>query len=275
MTETGATEFLANLSAGMVVLIALALTIARVFLVRPALSTAGSGRAVAGGGSGDISPFARGIAELLESFIIAGVLVFLIIRPFFVQAFYIPSESMEPTLLGHNAGPSPSGDNHLDTVHDHIFVNKLIYRVAEPQHGDIIVFRAPKNADMESINRGREPVENVLIKRLIGVPGDTIEVKANTVYRNGKPLNEPFSKEGIVPQGARYVIKEEMEEPRNSNIRYGVGEPLKLGPDELFVMGDNRNDSNDSRYWGVLKRDRVIGKAMFIFMPFSRIRVLH
>lgn len=272
----GATEILANLSAGMVVLIALGLTVARLLLVRPILTLSASERAASGRIEAELSPFARGIAELLESFIIAGVLVFLIIRPFFVQAFFIPSESMEPTLLGHNAGPSPSGDNHAETVHDHIFVNKLIYRLGEPQRSDIIVFRAPKNADMESINRGREPQENVLIKRLIGVPGDTIEIKNGAVYRNGEKLNEPVAdKSGNPPPGAPYSIKELMRETEPESARFGVGEPLKLGSDELFVMGDNRNDSNDSRYWGILKRDRVIGKAMFIFLPVNRIRVLH
>ncbi|MCS6775956.1 MAG: signal peptidase I [Chloroherpetonaceae bacterium] len=271
MGETGATEFLANLSAGMVVTIAFVLTIARVILVRPALSLASADR----NGAVELSPFARGLAELLESFIIAGVLVFLIIRPFFVQAFYIPSESMEPTLLGHNAGPSPSGEVHAETVHDHIFVNKLIYRFREPQHGDIIVFRAPRNADMEAINRGREPQENVLIKRLIGLPGDTIEIKGGKVYRNGTALNEPVAdKDGNPPPGARYAIKEPMRMQEPESARFGVGEPLKLGPNELYVMGDNRNDSNDSRYWGTLKRDRVIGKAMCIFLPLNRIRIL-
>jgi signal peptidase I len=273
MNETGATEFLANLSASMVVLIALGLTIARLLLIRPALSLSAGERATAGRIEAEISPFARGIAELLESFIIAGVLVFLIIRPFFVQAFFIPSESMEPTLLGHNAGRNISGDTHTDTVHDHIFVNKLIYRFGEPQHGDIIVFRAPKVADQESLDKRKPQQENVLIKRLIGLPNDTIEIKGGKVYRNGQPLNEPANADGIVPPGAQYVIKEPMD-PERESAKWAVGEELKLGPDELFVMGDNRNDSNDSRYWGILKRDRVIGKAMFIFLPFSRIRVL-
>lgn len=271
----GATEILANLRAEMVVLIALCLTVARLLLVRPALTLPSSERAIAGRIESAISPFARGIAELLESFIIAGVLVFLIIRPFFVQAFFIPSESMEPTLLGHNAGPSPSGEIHTDTVHDHIFVNKMIYRLREPQRGDVIVFRAPKNADMEAINRGREPQENVLIKRLVAIPGDTVEIKNGAVYINGEKQNEPVAdKSGNPPPGAPYAIKEAMRETEPESAHYGVGEPLKLGPDELFVMGDNRNDSNDSRYWGILKRDRVMGKAMFIFLPVNRIRVL-
>lgn len=250
-TDTGATEFLANLSVGTIAAIALALTILRLVLLRPT-APALPGRPP------EIPAYARSIAEILESLIIAGVLVFLIIRPFFVQAFYIPSESMEPTLLGHTEG----SNGHNDTVHDHIFVNKLIFRYSDPQFRDIIVFRAPKEADAESLSLGRPQQENVLIKRLIGLPGDTIEVKNGAVYRNGQKLDEPY-------------IKEKMDDPQPPKACYGVEKPLKLGPDELFVMGDNRNDSNDSRFWGPLKRDRVIGKANLIFWPVNRVRMLH
>lgn len=244
--EIGATEWLANLSVGYVVLAALVLTVVRLALIRSR------------------APAARSVAELAESLLVAGVLVFLIIRPFFLQAFYIPSPSMEPTLLGHDAGDDFRTNTHYtDTVHDHIFVNKLIYRLRMPQHGDIIVFRAPKEADFENGQR----YENVLIKRLIGLPGDTIEVKPDAggvmrVWRNGKPLHEPY-------------LAEEMDSVQPDNARYGVGEPLKLGPGQLFVMGDNRNHSNDSRFWGPLALNRVMGKAMFIFWPPGRIRILH
>jgi signal peptidase I len=250
-TDTGATEFLANLSIGTVVLIALALTVIRLVLLRPSAPSA-PGRAP------EIPAFARGFAEILESLIIAGILVFLIIRPFFVQAFYIPSESMEPTLLGHSAG----FNGHEDTVHDHIFVNKLIYRYSDPKFRDIIVFKAPKSADAESAYKGLPQQENVLIKRLIGVPGDTIEVKDGAVYRDGQKLVEPY-------------IKEPMSPVPLPGAKYGVDQPLHLGPNQLFVMGDNRNDSNDSRYWGPLERSRVIGKASVIFWPINRIRILH
>jgi|SRR5579872_2685321 len=258
-TDTGVGEIFASLSVGMITLIALALTMLRVLLL--------SLKAPQPGKKDDVHPYARAVAEILESLIIAGVLVFLIIRPFFVQAFFIPSESMELTLLGHDAGPQ-----HADTVHDHIFVNKLVYRYSEPKHGDIIVFRAPPEADGEHINPA-EKKENVLIKRLIGVPGDRIEVKqsghlktkdgapAYAVYRNGIELNEPY-------------IKEPMDQP-GPNATHGVNHELVLPPGRLFVMGDNRNDSNDSRYWGTLERTRVIGKANFIFFPFNRMRVIH
>jgi signal peptidase I len=266
--DTGATEFLANLSVGTIAAIALALTIIRLVLLKFA-SPATPGKSV------DASSMARSVAEIIESLIIAAVLVFLIIRPFFVQAFYIPSQSMEPTLLGHNIGEKDgeSSDPHTDTVHDHIFVNKLVFRTGDPAFGDIVVFRAPKEADSEDKMLGLPQKENVLIKRVIGLPGDTIELKEGTinwhgeqrpasiVYRDGKPLTEPYIKEPI-----------DLHQP--DGAINGVGKPFKLGPTQYFVMGDNRNDSNDSRFWGPLERNRVIGKAQLIFWPLNRIQVL-
>ena len=243
--EVGAGELLANLSVGYIVLAAAVLTIIRLALVP------------------NRTPLARSVAELVESLIIAGVLVFLVIRPFFLQAFYIPSESMEPTLMGHRKGYNPATDQtYPDDVNDRIFVNKLLYRFREPAHGDIIVFRAPKEADVAAQMSGAKPVENVLIKRLIGTPGDTIEIKGGQVWRNGKALVEPY-------------VKEKMSVDQPAGARFGtLGQPLKLKADELFVMGDNRNHSNDSRFWGPLKRDRVIGKASLIFWPLGRVRLI-
>jgi signal peptidase I len=249
--EAGATEFLANLSIGSVVFAVLILTLVRMIFLP--------------GKSG----FSRSIAELVESLLMAGGLIFLIVRPFFVQAFFIPSESMEPTLLGHDAGISQTGVQYEDSVHDHIFVNKFIYRLREPKSGDIIVFRAERKADTAF---GDAKKENILIKRLIGEPGDTIEVKPDEkgvmrVFRNGKPLADPYIKQWSNGRPA-------MENPQPATAQYAVNGPLKLGPNELFVMGDNRNNSNDSRFWGPLPRDRVIGRASIIFWPLGRIRLL-
>jgi signal peptidase I len=268
-TETGATEFLANLSVGWVTAIALALTVLRVALLLPAFLPSSYNRPP------QVSPVARSVAEILESLVVAGVLVFLIIRPFFVQAFFIPSESMEPTLLGHDAGVNrTTGEVHEETVHDHIFVNKLVFRMGDPQRGDIIVFKAPKNADAESRNSGRPQQENILIKRCVAIPGDTVEIKEGTLYINGKKVEEDIYEPGKQPVKSRYFIKEKMNESPPPQAIYGVGQPLKLEPGQYFAMGDNRNDSNDSRYWGPLERSRIIGKASVIFWPLNRIQIL-
>ena len=273
--DTGATEFLANLSMGTVVTIALVLTLVRLALLRPAETLQSSNTA---GKRPEVHPMARGIAEILESLIIAGVLVFLIIRPFFVQAFFIPSESMEPTLLGHDADKTDNstGMPHGTTVHDHIFVNKLVYRYSDPKPNDIIVFKAPKKADAEGPRLGREPVENVLIKRLIAVGPATVEIKEDGVYVDDKRIpDEP------APKGH---IKEMMNPSLVPGFKFATttapgdnetpGGVIHLKAGQLWVMGDNRNDSNDSRYWGPLDRNRVIGKANLIFFPLNRLQML-
>lgn len=239
--EVGVTEYLANLSIGTIVLISFVLTLVRVLLLQSRTHVA------------------RALAETAESFVVAGIFVFLVVRPFFLQAYYIPSESMEPTLCGHEAGHSPAGVYYPTACHDRLFASKISYRFHEPQRGDIIVFRAEAKAD----RLGRQ--ENTLIKRLIGIPGDEIEIKRDEtgelrLFLNGKPQNEPY-------------ILEPMQS-RDEAI-YGTRGPLTLGKGQLFVMGDNRNNSNDSRFWGTLSRDRVIGKAVFVFWPLNRIRFLH
>ncbi|MCC6442236.1 MAG: signal peptidase I [Armatimonadetes bacterium] len=208
-------EWLANISIEWVIVLVLGLAALRIGIVY-----LGRAQTIPEGA-------ASSAGEFVESALIAIVLVFLIIRPFIVQAFYIPSGSMHPTLLED----------------DHILVNKFIYRFSEPKHGDVVVFKSPKEVSAD---------EKPFIKRLIGLPGDEIKVEEGKTYRNGKPLTEP------------YILEEPV---------YPFG-PAKVPPGKLFVMGDNRNNSNDSHEWGMLDRDRVLGKAMLIFWPLSRMRII-
>jgi len=210
-------EWFANLSVPWILVLVVVLAVCR-------LGVAMMGR------SGALpQPAADSTGEVLESALIAIVLVFLIIRPYVVQAFYIPSGSMHPTLLEQ----------------DRILVNKFIYRFQKPRRGDVIVFKAPPQASPD----GRE---KDFIKRVIGLPGDTIEVREGRTYVNGKPLDEP------------YILERPFYEFPPQQVPQGT----------LFVMGDNRNDSNDSHNWGSLERDRVLGKAMVIFWPIKRIGMI-
>lgn len=157
--------------------------------------------------------------------LIAGaLLVALGVRATLVQTFYIPSESMEPTL----------------EVGDRILVNKLSYRLHDVHRGDVVVFERPPAAPQtdESIHD--------LIKRVIAVPGDTIEGRDGRVYLNGELLDEPY-----LPDGTR-----------TDNLR------LQTIPDDhLFVMGDNRDRSFDSRRFESIDDDLVVGRAFVIIFP--------
>ena len=186
------------------------------------------------------APARRFSLELLDSGLIAFILVFLVIRPFVVQAFYIPSESMVPTLVPH----------------DRILVNKFLYRLNEPRRGDIIVFDAPEEA---LTGTGKKD----FVKRLIGLPGDLVEVRrGDGVYINGSRLEE-----------APGVALPTYDWPEDNVGRFAT-EAYRIPEGYYFVLGDNRPESNDSHSWGVLKADRVLGKAVVVFWPPTRIRLL-
>jgi len=186
--------------------------------------------------------------ELLDSGLIAFVLVFVLIRPFVVQAFYIPSRSMVPALMDR----------------DRILVNKFIYRLNPPQRGDVIVFDAPPQALQGDTKKD-------YVKRLIGLPGDSIEIRREVgVFIDGQLLKEPPG----VPLPDEDWPADDMGMP--------TGHPYIVPPNAYFVLGDNRNDSNDSHKWfeivegrhlsrTELDKGRVLGKAMVIFWPPSRI----
>lgn len=174
--------------------------------------------------------------EYSEAFVIAVILA-IVIRAFFVQAFKIPSSSMEPTLL----------------VGDHILVNKFIYgvripftdarwpRFESPAHGDVIVFIYP-------VDRSKD-----FIKRVVGVSGDTVEIQDKRVFVNGKPPDEPYA------HHFSNII-----EPLGANPRDNLP-PVTVPEGHLFVMGDNRDFSHDSRFWGFVPMEDVKGKAFIIY----------
>lgn len=171
-------------------------------------------------------PLRRSVNEYLDSFIVAGAAALLLIT-FVVRSFYIPSESMVPTLL----------------VNDYILVNKFVYRFCHPMRGDILVFHPPHIHD---------PDKKDFIKRCIAIEGDEIAVREGKVILNGQPIDEP------------YIAAPPM-------MDYG---PKVVPPGHIFMMGDNRNNSDDSRNWGPLPLDNVVGKAFIIFWPLNRVRLI-
>ncbi|MDY6822393.1 MAG: signal peptidase I [Thermodesulfobacteriota bacterium] len=174
------------------------------------------------------------VRENVEAILVA-VLLALLIRTFIVQAFKIPSGSMIPTLR----------------VGDHILVNKFVYGLDipflnipvypgdTPQRGDIIVFKYPEDPDKD------------FIKRVIGVGGDIVAMKGRDVYVNGHRMTED------------YAIYQE------TRGRRGGMAPVKVPPGKLFVMGDNRDNSHDSRFWGFVDLQAVRGKAFIIYWSWN------
>ncbi|NTW07194.1 MAG: signal peptidase I [Syntrophaceae bacterium] len=181
------------------------------------------------------------IQEYVEAIIVA-ILIALFLRTFVVQAFKIPSRSMVPTLL----------------VGDHLLVNKFIYGVkvpflrktlipvTDPKRGDIIVFIYPKDRSKD------------FIKRVIGVGGDTIEIKNKKIFLNDKEYTDTY---GIYSDNVIY--------PGTIQPRDNFG-PVTVPRGALFVMGDNRDESADSRYWGFVDLKDVEGKAMIIYWSWNR-----
>jgi signal peptidase I len=169
--------------------------------------------------------------------IVAAVLVSLLIRTYVFQTFFIPSGSMEPTLQ----------------IGDRIIVNKLSVEFGTIHVGDILVFKASKAVALTGPTGCDDKVAD-LVKRVIGVPGDHLVSKGNTIYVNGKPLKQPWThvaQIGVKPLKPTYVTK-----------------------NHYFMMGDNEPGSCDSRYWGLIPRSAVIGKAFARIWPLSRLGFL-
>lgn len=171
-----------------------------------------------------------------------------VFKTFLIQAFYIPSSSMEPTLQ----------------ISDRVLVEKLSYRFGEIEHGDIVVFlrdgdpltaQPPANPAARLLRSFGEavgltpPLERDFIKRVIGLPGDEITCRGGQVLRNGTPLAEPYVMAGAVSDCA----------------------PTTVEPGQVFVMGDNRENSQDSRAFGAIDDDDIIGRAFVRIWPVTRL----
>jgi signal peptidase I len=183
------------------------------------------------------------IREYFESIVIAVILA-LFVRTWVVQAFKIPTGSMENNLL----------------IGDHLLVNKFVFGptavtgertllpIRDIRRGDVVVFKYPDEPDRD------------FIKRVIGLPGETIEMRSKRIYINGQPLDEPYV-HFLLPVG-------EAQEVISTDLRENY--PQTLVPEGYyFVMGDNRDNSQDSRYWGFLPRHYVKGRALMIYWSYE------
>ena len=185
----------------------------------------------------------RSLARELPVLIVTAIVIAVVAKSFVVQAFWIPSESMEPTLV----------------YGDRILVNKFAYDFTDPERGDVVVFEDPKNdGEKRGVVGGTVAWlgeglglpwgDTDYVKRVIGVPGDRIEAEDGRVFVNGDPIDEPY-------------LKSETED-------FG---PVNVPPDTLWLMGDNRMNSSDSRsLFGPVPIDDVVGEAVVRVWPPSR-----
>ena len=161
--------------------------------------------------------------------VVGALVVALVVKTFLIQAFFIPSLSMYPTL--------DKGDR--------VLVNKLSYKLHDVHRGDIVVFERPKGQPASDIKD--------LIKRVVGLPGESIEARSGHVYIDGKELDEPYLVDGVTTENL----------------------PRQTVPDgDVFVMGDNRGDSADSRVFGPIDEDTIVGRAFLRVWPIPDIGLL-
>ena len=189
---------------------------------------------------------------------IAGVFVSgLFIITFIVQAFEIPSGSMENTLL----------------VGDHVFVDRLTPTIKAGYLGPILPYREIKRGDIIVFLHPSEPGMYV-VKRVMGIPGDRLHLKNGVVYRNGEALNEPY----LLRRGTYDDYRENFPQGEASNVasewpmvmkEHLQGGDLVVPPESYFGMGDHRDVSQDSRYWGFIPRKNIIGRPLFIYWSFD------
>jgi signal peptidase I len=168
--------------------------------------------------------------------IVGAVVIVLAVKHWVVNPYRIPSSSMEPTL--HCARPGPGCEAHFS---DRVLACRICYRFSSPGRGQIVVFTAPRDACGEG---------GTFVKRLIGLPGDTVSERAGYVSVNGKPLDEPY-----IQKGRRDTTSGTWHVPKGN----------------YFFMGDNRAGSCDSRQWGSVPRKSIIGEVFFVYWPPNQI----
>jgi signal peptidase I len=191
-------------------------------------------------------PFKKSIVREYFETIVVAVILALFMRTFVVQAFKIPTGSMEPNLL----------------IGDHLLVNKFVFAPtlsgaeravlpsADIRRGDIVVFKYPEDPERD------------FIKRVIGLSGETIELRDRRILVNGRAIDEPYAHYLLVNQEVTGG-----DAPQDDvRVRYG---PVVVPAGSVFVMGDNRDNSQDSRYWGFLPKDNIKGKALMIYWSFD------
>lgn len=188
-----------------------------------------------GGGGGRPARGRRSGRWVLEwvAVVVVALLLAVGVRAFVAQMFYIPSGSMLPTLQ----------------VGDRIVVDKLSYHLHGVDRGDVVVFRRPPLEQADYAD---------LVKRVVGLPGETVSLAGGRVYIDGKALAEPW-----LPTPAPVTSPSPLPEA------FSLNHPFTVPPGEYFVMGDNRTDSEDSRYFGPISEDLIVGKMAFVAWPFT------
>jgi signal peptidase I len=206
--------------------------------------------------------FATWVWEWVKSIAFA-LVVWLFLRTFLLEAFRIPSGSMENTLM----------------VGDFLFVNKLLYGAEVPFTGKRLpAIREPRRDDVVVFDSVEEEGLKV-VKRLVGMPGDTLAMVEGVLHRNGQAVNEPWARHGNPHSSADASYRAKM---RGWQLKYYVGTdtadyepdlqdwgPIVVPAGHYFMMGDNRDDSYDGRYWGFLPRQSVRGRPLFIYYSFD------
>ena len=173
------------------------------------------------------------VREYFESIVVTAIIA-LFVTTFVVQAFKIPTGSMESNLL----------------IGDHLLVNKFVYGLRDSLFGKMLPYKDLRRGDVIVFKYPQDP-EVAYVKRLIGLPGEKVEMIGRTIYIDGKPIEEKYT---------QYI------EP--SSV-YGHFGPCQVPPGQYFAMGDNRDNSQDSRFWGFVPRDHIIGKAWLIYWSYE------